>query len=56
MRKSTTQKLTLHRETLRNLELRQLETAVAGGRTDNTCNVSGCIECGPPSEDGCIYL
>ena len=48
MRKSKPEKLTLHRETLRNLEQRQLETAVAGGRTDNdTCDITGCIECLP---------
>jgi hypothetical protein len=53
MRKSKRKKMTLHRETLRNLQPRHLETAVAGARTENTCDISGCIECLPPTEDSC---
>jgi hypothetical protein len=47
MKKDALKKLTLSRETLRQLDAGSLRDAVGGGRTYNTCDVSGCLECLP---------
>lgn len=40
-------KMALHRETVRQLSAQDLPRPAAAGRTDNTCDVSGCLECLP---------
>jgi hypothetical protein len=45
----TRQKLNLSRETLRNLQARQLRQAV-GGTTDVTCPWTNCFPCQPSLE------
>ncbi|HZF10543.1 MAG TPA: hypothetical protein VFE33_17295 [Thermoanaerobaculia bacterium] len=47
MKKDALKKLTLSRETLRRLDAVALREAAGAGRTDNTCDVSGCLECLP---------
>jgi hypothetical protein len=47
MKKRAMRKLTLRKETLHGLEEEQLREADGAGRTENTCDVSGCIECLP---------
>ena len=43
--KKKVKKLSLSRETLRNLEERKLIGAAGGYRTERTCDLSGCLEC-----------
>jgi hypothetical protein len=47
MKKKETKKLLLHRETLRSLEEKRLDDVRGAGRTYDTCDISGCIECLP---------
>jgi hypothetical protein len=54
MRTKKREKLEIHRETLRNLEQGHLQRAEGAGQTDRTCNVSGCLECLPSDENGCM--
>ena len=56
MRKNRSEKLTLNRETVRNLQQGLLDRIQAAARTENTCDVSGCMECPTPTLwtcDGC---
>ncbi|HEY2739461.1 MAG TPA: hypothetical protein VGK45_13720 [Thermoanaerobaculia bacterium] len=53
MRKNRSIKLTLKRETVRNLQQGLLDRLQGAGQTDNTCNVSGCLECPTPTIWGC---
>jgi hypothetical protein len=48
------EKLVVHRETLRNLQESHLEKADGAGQTDRTCDVSGCLECLPSFDNGCM--
>jgi len=54
MRKNKRKKLDLSRETLRDLEGGGHLKVAAAGQTDRTCDVSGCLECLPSEENGCI--
>jgi len=49
MRKNRSEKLTLNRETVRNLQQGLLDRIQAAARTENTCDVSGCLECPTPT-------
>jgi hypothetical protein len=53
MKKNKREKLTLHRETVRNLQQGLLNKIEGAGRTDNTCDVSGCLECPTPTLYAC---
>ncbi len=53
MMKKEPKKLTLHRETLRALEDNRLGRVRGAGRTENTCDNTGCLECPATFTDGC---